>query len=127
VEIDAELATALATRMEGSNVEVVQGDATNLVFPDHRFTGAVSFTMLHHVPSAALQDALFAEVARVLRPGALFVGVDSHDSPEFRDMHVDDICVPLDPAALEARLLAAGFATAVVEPNDYVVQFKATA
>jgi ubiquinone/menaquinone biosynthesis C-methylase UbiE len=43
-------------------------------FPDATFDGAVSFTMLHHVPSEALQNRLLAEVARVLRPGSIFAG-----------------------------------------------------
>jgi hypothetical protein len=81
--------------------------------------------MLHHVPSADQQDQLFAEVARVLRPGAVFVGVDSLDSPEFRALHVDDICVPVPATGLEPRLLAAGFASAAVEVNPYVMQFRA--
>ena len=51
-------------------VEIVRGDATDLTYPDGRFTGAACFTMLHHVPSVELQDQLFAEVARVLQPGA---------------------------------------------------------
>jgi hypothetical protein len=33
--------------------------------------------MLHHIPDPAGQDALFARVARALKPGGVFVGVDS--------------------------------------------------
>jgi SAM-dependent methyltransferase len=127
VEIDPDLAAALAERMAGTNVKVVEADATSLPFPDGRFTGAVSFTMLHHVPSPEQQDQLFAEVKRVLRPGGIFAGVDSKDSEEFRGMHIDDICVPLDPVTLADRLTRAGFAKAQVDPNPYVIQFRATA
>ena len=127
VEIDPDLADALASRMAGTNVEVVQADATALPFPDGRFTAALSFTMLHHVPSIAEQDRLLAEVARVLRKGGVLAGVDSKDSPEFRGLHVDDICVPLDPATLADRLRNAGFAEAHVDVNPYVIQFRATA
>jgi ubiquinone/menaquinone biosynthesis C-methylase UbiE len=126
VEIDVELAEALRARMADTNVEVVQGDATALPFPDGRFSTALSFTMLHHVPSIAEQDRVFAEVARVLRPGGTFVEVDSKDGEAFRAMHIDDICVPLDPATLEGRLRAAGFAEARLEPNEYVIQFRAS-
>src|SRR5262245_52973603 len=49
VEIDAALAGALADRMAGTNVEVVHADATEMPFPDDRFSAAVSFIMLHHV------------------------------------------------------------------------------
>jgi SAM-dependent methyltransferase len=86
VEVDAALAEALATRMSGTNVEVVHADATHMPFPDDRFSAAVSFMMLHHVPTTELQDVLLAEVARVLRPGATFAGVDGIDTPEFREL-----------------------------------------
>jgi len=125
VEIDHDLAEALALRMAGTNVEVVEGDATALPFRGGRFTAALSFTMLHHVPTAEQQDRLFAEVARVLRPGGTFAGVDSKDSPEFRGMHVDDICVPLVPDALPERLKRAGFSSVHVDVNPYVIQFRA--
>src|SRR5512146_3021102 len=69
LELDEVLAQKLASRLRGTNVEVVKGDATAMPFPDGRFTSAVSFTMLHHVPSAELQDKLLREVRRVLRPG----------------------------------------------------------
>ncbi len=125
VEVDESLATPLAARMAGTNVEVVHADATDMPFEDARFSGAVSFIMLHHVPTPEQQNALFAEVARVLRPGATFAGVDSPDTPEFRDMHVDDICNPIAADGFEARLLAAGFSSATVNQNDYVIEFQA--
>ena len=85
VEIDAELAAMLTERYAGRpNVDVLQGDATALDQPDGRFSGAACFTMLHHVPTVELQDRLFAEVARVLRPGAALVASDSLASEERR-------------------------------------------
>jgi ubiquinone/menaquinone biosynthesis C-methylase UbiE len=127
VEIDTDLARQLEARLGGvgSNVGVVQGDGTKLPFPDATFSAAVSFTMLHHVPSPELQDRLLAEVARVLRPGAMFTGVDSRDSDDFRKLHVDDICVPLIPDEMAGRLERAGFRDVRVDPNPYVVQFRA--
>lgn len=125
VEADEALADALAARLRGSNVEVVHADATRLPFPRGRFSAAVSLTMLHHVPSTSLQDALFAEVGRVLRPGGVFVGTDSLDSEEFRELHIDDVCVAIDPASLEGRLVRAGFAEAAVDTNEYGVRFRA--
>jgi SAM-dependent methyltransferase len=126
VEIDEQLAAELSARLAGTNVEVVHADATSLPFPDGRFSSALSFTMLHHVPTVELQDRLFAEAARVLRRGCVFAGVDSHDTPEFRKLHVDDICVPLVPDTLAERLLRAGFSDVKVDPNPYVIQFWAT-
>jgi SAM-dependent methyltransferase len=109
VEVDAQLAAALAQRLVGSNVDVVHADGTSLPFEKGRFTGATSFTMLHHVPTPVLQDKLLAELRRVLRPGGLLIGVDSIDGPEWRELHTGDICVPIDPANLAERLQRAGF------------------
>jgi ubiquinone/menaquinone biosynthesis C-methylase UbiE len=111
--------SALAERLAGTNVEVVQADATAMPFEDERFTGAVSFTMLHHVPTPALQDALFAEVARVLQPGATFVASDSVASAELAALHHDDIYNPVDPSTVEARLVGAGFRSATVRSNEF--------
>src|SRR5262245_20749718 len=69
LEVDELLADALTSRMVDTNVEVVHGDATVMPFANDRFSAAVSFIMLHHVPTTELQDKLFAEVARLLRPG----------------------------------------------------------
>jgi ubiquinone/menaquinone biosynthesis C-methylase UbiE len=127
VEIDAAMAEALSVRLAGGNVEVVHGDGTKLPFSEGRFSAALCFTMLHHVPSPAEQDRLLAEMTRVLRPGRVLAGVDSLDSPEFRELHVADICVPLDPERLPQRLVEAGFVNVEVEVNPYVVQFRAIA
>ena len=118
VEADAELAAALTRRLAGTNVVVIHADATELPFENETFSAAASFTMLHHVPSAALQDRLLAELARVLRPGGILVGVDSLDRPEWRELHRGDICVPVDPADLPDRLHRAGFTDAVVRQSD---------
>jgi len=119
VEIDEGLATDLAHRFAGTNVEVVPADATSMPLPDGRFSGAVCFTMLHHVPTVALQDALFAEVARVLRPGAVFVASDSVKSDDLEALHTNDIYNPVDPDTVPARLAAAGFVDIEVEANAF--------
>jgi SAM-dependent methyltransferase len=115
LEINPELAASLTARLAGTNVEVVRGDGTRQPFEDGYFSAAASFTMLHHVPSVELQDKLLAETARVLRPGAPFVGSDSLDSEGFRQLHVDDICVPVEPATFADRLAAAGFSQVAIE------------
>jgi len=117
IELDPALAAALHHRLAGTNVDVVEGDATAMPFDDDRFTGTVTFTMLHHVPTAELQDAMFREVARVLRPGGLFVASDGMARDELAALHDDDIYNPVDPATLPARLAAAGFRDVDVESN----------
>ncbi|MEX0684154.1 MAG: class I SAM-dependent methyltransferase [Dehalococcoidia bacterium] len=114
VEIDTKLAAQLKSRLEGTNVTVVEGDATQMSFPDGVFSAAVCFTMLHHVPSQPLQDKLFTEICRVLRPGALYVGSDSTPSLRWRLFHIMDTCVPVDPAKLQPRLEGAGFGDVAV-------------
>jgi SAM-dependent methyltransferase len=126
VEVDEELAKALAERLRGSNVEVTHGDATHLPYANGRFSTALSFTMLHHVPSVEAQDVVLAEVARVLRPGGTFAGTDSPDGEAFRELHVDDVCVPIDPTRFEARLMRAGFSETLVESDEYGVHFRAS-
>jgi SAM-dependent methyltransferase len=126
VELDDELAAKLAERMGGTNVEVVHADATDSGLPSNRFSGATCFTMLHHVPSAALQDQLFGEVCRVLRPGGIFVGTDATDTEELRSLHVDDTFVPVDPATLGHRLEAAGFVAPSIEMVGDRVRFVAS-
>ncbi|MGH7912486.1 MAG: class I SAM-dependent methyltransferase, partial [Candidatus Dormibacteraceae bacterium] len=109
VEYDEALAAKLRERFRDTNVTVLHGDATNLPFPDASFSAAACFTMLHHVPSAELQDHLLSEVARVVRPGGVLVGTDSLDSPGFRELHEGDVCVPIDPLTFAERLRGAGF------------------
>lgn len=125
-EVDADLAARLGERLAGTGVEVVHADATALPFEGGRFSAALSFTMLHHVPSAALQDRLFVEVARALRPGGVLAGVDSLDGEDFRKLHEGDVCVPVPPEGLVERLVRAGFADATVDVNEYALRFRAT-
>jgi ubiquinone/menaquinone biosynthesis C-methylase UbiE len=125
VESDASLANALATRLANSNVEVIHADATSLPFDNGRFSAAACFTMLHHVPSPALQDKLLSEVARVLRPGGVLLGVDSLDSPAWRKLHEGDVCVPIDPLGFSDRLQRAGFEQVSVTVWSIGTRFEA--
>lgn len=120
VEIDEELAAQLAVRFQGNpRVAIVRGDATALEFPDEHFTGAACFTMLHHVPTAALQDLLFREVGRVLRPEAALVALDSLPSQELEAHHEGDTYNPIHPAGLVPRLEDAGFHDVQVRTNPF--------
>ena len=127
VEIDDELAAFLTDRFAAaSHVTIHRGDATALTFDDARFSAAMSFTMLHHVPTVELQDALFAEVARVLRPGAPLVAGDSLKSEELEAHHEGDTYNPVDPATLPDRLAAAGFVDVEVSTNPFAWSVRAT-
>ncbi|HEY6404351.1 MAG TPA: class I SAM-dependent methyltransferase [Blastocatellia bacterium] len=125
IEIDPRLADALKQRLRGTNVTVIEGDATAMPFPDNSFSGAVSFTMLHHVPSPALQDRLLAEVYRVLKPGGVFAGSDSKWSVGFHLIHLGDTMVPVEPESFAARLVAAGFIDVSVKIAKRAFRFYA--
>jgi ubiquinone/menaquinone biosynthesis C-methylase UbiE len=125
VEIDPALAHSLRQRMQNSNVDVVEGDATAMPFPNAQFSAAVSFTMLHHVPSPKLQDKLLQDVFRVLKPGGIFAGVDSLQSFAMRVLHIGDTLVPIDPQRFPARLESAGFKDIVVETGNRRFRFHA--
>jgi ubiquinone/menaquinone biosynthesis C-methylase UbiE len=120
VEIDPELAAMLRDRFaDVPSVEIVNADATTLAYDDQTFTGAACFTMLHHVPTVPLQDRLFGEIARVLRPGAALVASDSLASDELAAHHEGDTYNPVDPDSLPDRLAAAGFERIDVRTNPY--------
>ncbi len=125
IEIDSRLVEALAGRLYGSNVHIVRGDASLMPFADGVFSGAVSLTMLHHVPSPALQDRLLREVRRVLAPGGAFVGVDSLGSRAMQILHWGDTFVPVDPAGFGVRLEAAGFGSIAIEVKERRFRFRA--
>jgi ubiquinone/menaquinone biosynthesis C-methylase UbiE len=110
VEQETDAAAKLAVRFaEDATVEVVTGDATALPYPDACFDTVASFTMLHHVPTRALQDRLLAEAYRVLRPGGAFLGSDSLPSDGLHHFHEGDTYNPVEPAAFLTRLQTAGF------------------
>ncbi len=125
IEIDSKLAESLKARLSGGNVEVVTGDATAMPFSDAQFSGGVSFTMLHHVPSPELQDQLLREVWRVIEPGGVFVGSDSLQSLFMRLIHIGDTLVPVDPDKFGERLETAGFKVLAIERNSGAFRFHA--
>lgn len=127
LELDPSLAARLSERLAGTPVEVVQADASCAPFADARFSAVACFHMLHHVPSAAKQDAVFAEVGRVLRPGGVFLFADPLDTESMRAAHRDqgETFVPLPPASLRARLQRAGFGHVELREADYQLLVRA--
>ena len=126
VEIDVDHAARLRQRFATGKVTGEQADATAMTFDDGAFTGAVCFTMLHHVPSAELQDRLLREVRRVLRPGATFAGSDSRPSMMVRLAHLADTMVLVDPDRFADRLAAAGFENPEVQTAKSAFRFRAS-
>jgi len=118
VELDPNLAAALADRLAGTNVEVRCRNATDLDLPTGRFTTAVSCNMLHHVPTAEEQNRILAELGRVLRPGGLLIAADSAPRDQLDDFHAGDTWNPIDPTELPTRLEAAGFESVDVQSYE---------
>jgi SAM-dependent methyltransferase len=114
LEVDPESARRLRTQF-GAAVDIVTGSGADMPFPDNHFDSVVCFTMLHHVPSKALQDKLFAQACRVLRPGGVFAGYDSQLSLRFRMLHLGDTMVVVDAKTFADRLRAAGFTDVHIE------------
>jgi ubiquinone/menaquinone biosynthesis C-methylase UbiE len=124
VESDEDGAEKLARRFARTNVEVVVADATSLDFPDESFDSVGTFTMLHHVATAELQQRLLVEAFRVLRPGGSLLGSDSMASNHLHLFHADDTYNPVDPISLLVRLQAVGF-TRITLVVDYDLRFVA--
>jgi SAM-dependent methyltransferase len=108
VEVDKPMAERL-DQLYGDRARVIHGDGSNTGLPDTSFASVVCFTMLHHVPTVRLQDQLFAEAFRVLRPGGVFAGSDRLPSLPFRLVHIGDTYNPIRPDELKTRLGLAGF------------------
>jgi SAM-dependent methyltransferase len=124
VEVDADAAALLAAKFAGSNVETRTGDATRLGFADDSFDSVGCFTMLHHVPTRASQNAILAQALRVLRPGGVLIGSDSLASNDLHHFHADDTYNPIEPASLLTRLAVIGFGAVTVRA-DYDLRFVA--
>jgi SAM-dependent methyltransferase len=126
VEPDEAAAKLLTERYDGTNVEIVVGDATHLDVPSDTFDSVGSFTMLHHVTTFSAQQRLLQEAFRVLKPGGVFLGSDSLASNGLHHFHEGDDYNPVDPASFLVRLQAVGFAqlTIVVDGNVKFVARK---
>jgi SAM-dependent methyltransferase len=125
LELEERYCRRLAASL-GGQAAVSCGDATAMPYPDGRFSAVVCFTMLHHVPSPELQERVFEEVHRVLRPGGMFAGTDSLGTGAFfRLLHIGDTLCPISPADLPARLRSHGFDDVAVDTGGRSFRFRA--
>ena len=125
LELDPGYCRRLRAEFDGV-VEVTEGDATALPFPDRRFSAVLCFTMLHHIPTVEQQDQAFAEIARVLRPGGTFAGTDSIGTGWlFKAIHVGDTLNLIDPDGLPARLEGAGLTVREVKRGGRSFRWRA--
>jgi SAM-dependent methyltransferase len=115
LEYDHAFAAKLGARLNGSNAAVIQGDVAELPFADRTFSSAIAILMLHHLRSKELQNRAFAEIQRVLRPDGVFLAFEIQDGWLQRVGHIRSTFVPVDPAAVNTRLTAAGFSCTSVD------------
>jgi SAM-dependent methyltransferase len=125
VEVDKPMADRLS-RLYGDRARVLHRDGTDTGLPDGAFSSVVCFTMLHHIPADHLQDKLFAEAFRVLRPGGVFAGSDRMGSLVFRLIHIGDTYNPVRPDELRRRLGRVGFGDIRIDVDGVRLRWRAT-
>ncbi len=126
LELDPGYCRRLRDEFDGA-VEVTEGDATALPYPDGRFSAVLCFTMLHHIPTVAQQDQAFAEIARALRAGGTFAGTDSIGTGWlFKTIHIGDTLNLVDPDGLPARLEGAGLDVREVKRGGRSFRWRAS-
>lgn len=125
LEYDHTLATKLAKRVSNSDIRIIQADAAALPFADGVFSSAIAILMLHHLRSQELQDRAFSEVARVLRPGGIFIACDIPDGWTHRVSHIRSTFVPIDPTTAKERLTAAGFSAIRMDSQGSIFRIQA--
>lgn len=109
LEYDHKSACKLKSLCRNGAAAAIRGDAARLPFACEAFSSVLTILVLHHLKSRELQNQMFAEVFRVLRPGGIFVAFEITDSWFHRFSHFRSTFTPLAPASAFPRLSAAGF------------------
>lgn len=87
-DLDPVMVDTATRRLRGfPNITVMTADATQLPFAVGSFDSVVSCLMLHHIID---WETTIAEIARVLKPGGLFVGYDLVRTPLATAFHRAD-------------------------------------
>ena len=124
VEIDQTMAERLHDTY-GDRARIIRGDGTETGLPSGEFSAVVCFTMLHHIPTAGLQDRLFAEAFRVLRSGGVFAGSDSASSIAVPSPAFPRYLQSGSPEDLPNRLRANGFSDVQVDTGRGSLRWRA--
>ncbi len=115
LEYDANTARHLKTQHNGGPGGALCGDAAQLPFAAQSFSSAIAILVLHHLRSRELQDRMFAEVYRVLRPGGIFLAFEINDNWVHRVGHIRSTFTPLSAGSTFARLNRVGFSRISVD------------
>jgi SAM-dependent methyltransferase len=125
LEYDHDSALKLKLQTDGTSATVC-GDASRLPFARQTFSSAVAILILHHLESPQLQDQMFAEVFRVLRPGGTFLALEIPDRWFHRVGHIHSTFIPIAPSSVSQRLSSAGFSKVTVDARTAAFRFSAT-
>jgi len=115
LEYDSHPISQLKNQHNGDPSATLRGDASFLPFADQAFSSVIGILVLHHLKSPELQDRMFAEVFRVLRPGGVFLAFEVNNSWIHRIGHIRSTFTPLEPGSAFARLTLAGFSRVSVD------------
>jgi ubiquinone/menaquinone biosynthesis C-methylase UbiE len=115
LEYDAKSARHLKAQHNGGPGGALRADAAQLPFASQSFSSAIAILVLHHLRSRELQDRMFAEVYRVLRPGGIFLAYEINDNWVHRLGHIRSTFTPLSAGSAFARLARAGFSCISVD------------
>ncbi len=115
LEYDAKSARHLKSHHNGGSGGALRGDAAQLPFASQSFSSAIAILVLHHLRSRELQDRVFAEAYRVLRPGGVFLAFEINDSWVHRIGHIRSTFTPVSASSAFARLNRAGFSRISVD------------
>jgi SAM-dependent methyltransferase len=109
LEYDHNATLKLKSRNGNGLASAIRGDAARLPFASRTFSSVLAILVLHHLKSSDLQDRMFAEAFRVLRPGGVFVAFEIMNSWFHRASHIRSTFTPVAPPSAFPRLSAAGF------------------
>jgi ubiquinone/menaquinone biosynthesis C-methylase UbiE len=70
IDVSLAMLERAARRHDDARFSFIQGDATRLPLADDSFDSVVMLGGVHHVPD---REALFGEIARILKPGGIFL------------------------------------------------------
>jgi ubiquinone/menaquinone biosynthesis C-methylase UbiE len=115
LDYDHKSTLKLKSQNGNGTAAAIRGDAAQLPFAHQTFSSALAILVLHHLKSAELQDQMFAEVCRVLRPGGIFAAFEVTDSWFHRLGHIRSTFTPLAPGSVPPRLSAAGFSSIALD------------
>jgi SAM-dependent methyltransferase len=121
VEREEDAVARLIGRFAGTNVEAMPGDAAALGFPDASFDTVATCTMLHHVPTRALQDKVLAEAHGRHLPG-LGQPAQRRPAPVPRGRHIQPGRAGRVPDPAAGRRLRRDHAESRLQPHLHRAQ-----